>query len=57
MTVLQMITSPEEDWVKSFNPNKRILKGEAYSIAKRVMDLSLVLLTLPLWLPLNGVIA
>jgi len=46
MTVLQMITTPEEDWVKSFNPNKRILKGQAYFLAKRLMDLSLVLLTL-----------
>ena len=57
MTVLQMISTPEEDWVKSFDPHKRILKGEAYFLAKRLMDLSLVLLTLPLWLPLNGIIA
>ena len=57
MTVLQMITTPEEDWVKSFNPHKRILKGKAYLLAKRVMDLALVLMTLPLWLPLNGIIA
>src|ERR1044071_5601927 len=57
MTVLQMITTPEEDWVKSFDPNKRILKGRAYLLAKRLMDLFLVLLTLPLWLPINGIIA
>jgi len=57
MTVLQMITTPEEDWVKSFDPHKRILKGQAYFLAKRLMDLFLVLLTLPLWLPLNGMIA
>src|SRR6266511_5726013 len=57
MSVLQMIATPEEDWVKSFDPRKRILKGKAYLLAKRAMDLSLVLLTLPLWLPLNGIIA
>src|SRR5690242_5106005 len=57
MTVLQMITRPEEDWVKSFDPNKRILKGQAYSLVKRVMDLFLVLISLPLWLPLIGVLA
>jgi lipopolysaccharide/colanic/teichoic acid biosynthesis glycosyltransferase len=52
-----MITTPEEDWVKSFNPNKRVLKGKAYLLAKRAMDLALVLIALPLWLPLNGIIA
>jgi len=57
MSVLQMIATPEEDWVKSFDPRKRILKGKAYLLAKRAMDLALVLLTLPLWLPLNGLIA
>jgi lipopolysaccharide/colanic/teichoic acid biosynthesis glycosyltransferase len=57
MSVLEMITTPEEDWVKSFDPRKRILKGKAYLLSKRVMDLVLVLLTLPLWLPLNGIIA
>ena len=57
MSVLQMTTAHQEDWVKKFDPNKRILTGRAYLLAKRLMDLSLVLLTLPLWLPLNGIIA
>src|SRR5215211_6298800 len=57
MSVLQMIGIPEEDWVKRFDPHKRILTGETYLLVKRVVDLSLVLLTLPLWLPLNGIIA
>ena len=57
MSVLQMTTTHENDWVKKFDPNKRILRGQAYLLAKRFMDLFLVVITLPLWLPLNGIIA
>lgn len=44
-------------WVRKFDPQKRILTGQAYHTVKRVLDLSLVLLTAPIWLPLIGVIA
>lgn len=57
MSVLQMVTTHQEDWIKKFDPNKRILQGRAYLVAKRIMDLFLVLITLPLWLPLNGIVA
>jgi lipopolysaccharide/colanic/teichoic acid biosynthesis glycosyltransferase len=57
MSVLQMVTPHQEDWIKRFDPNKRLLEGQAYLIAKRVMDLFLVVITLPLWLPLNGIVA
>src|SRR4026207_772754 len=57
MSVLQMIPSFEEDWIKKFDPQKRLLTGKTYLMAKRAMDLILVLITLPLWLPLNGIIA
>lgn len=57
MSVLQMTTTREEDWIRKFDPQKRILTGRAYLIAKRIMDLFLVLITMPLWLPLNGIIA
>jgi len=57
MSVLQMTTSHPEDWIKKFDPNKRLVRGRAYLVAKRVMDLFLVLITLPLWLPLNGIVA
>jgi lipopolysaccharide/colanic/teichoic acid biosynthesis glycosyltransferase len=57
MSVLQMVTTHQEDWVKSFDPHKRILTGRAYVLAKRLMDLSLVLISLPFWLPLHGFIA
>lgn len=57
MSVLEMFSTHEEDWFKKFDPQKRILTGQAYSLAKRFMDLFLVVVTLPLWLPLNGIIA
>lgn len=57
MSVLEMISSNEEDWIKKFDPQRRIFKGPAYFLIKRIMDLVLVLITMPLWLPLNAVIA
>jgi lipopolysaccharide/colanic/teichoic acid biosynthesis glycosyltransferase len=57
MSVLGMISSYEEDWIKKFDPQKRIFTGEAYFLVKRLLDLLLVLLTLPFWLPLNVIIA
>jgi len=57
MSVLEMISSYEEDWIKKFDPKKRILTGTPYFLTKRFLDLFLVLITLPLWLPLNGIIA
>ena len=57
MSVLQMVTTHQEDWIKKFDPNKRLLRGKAYLVSKRIMDLFLVLITLPLWLPLNGIVA
>lgn len=57
MSVLQMTTIHQEDWIRKFDPNKRLLRGRAYQIAKRIMDLFLVVITLPLWLPLNGIVA
>jgi len=57
MSVLEMIASYEEDWIKKFDPQKRILTGAAYFLTKRALDLFLVVITLPFWLPLNGIIA
>ncbi|HET9906814.1 MAG TPA: sugar transferase [Anaerolineales bacterium] len=52
-----MISSYEEDWIKKFDPQKRLLTGTAYFVTKRILDLFLVLVSLPFWLPLNGIIA
>jgi len=57
MSVLEMISAHEEDWFRKFEPQKRILTGRAYLLVKRFMDLFLVVGTIPLWLPLYGLIA
>lgn len=36
-------------WLKRFGANKRLLMGSSYLAAKRVMDLTLVLLSSPVW--------
>lgn len=57
MSALEMLSSYQDKWIRKFDPHKRILKGQAYRIAKRLMDVFLVVITLPLWMPLIGIIA
>lgn len=38
-----------QNWIKKFDPNKRILTGRAYHFSKRVLDLVLVGVSLPMW--------
>jgi lipopolysaccharide/colanic/teichoic acid biosynthesis glycosyltransferase len=52
-----MISSYEEEWIKKFDPQKRMITGSAYLMAKRIMDVFLVLVASPFWLPLVGLIA
>lgn len=44
-------------WINSFDPKKRILTGVAYQRAKRIMDIVLVVFSMPIWLPAVGVVA
>jgi lipopolysaccharide/colanic/teichoic acid biosynthesis glycosyltransferase len=39
-------------WVETINPHEALFHGEAYDIAKRVMDLTLIVLAMPILLPL-----
>jgi len=57
MSVIDVISSIEEEWIKKFDPGKRIITGKTYQFVKRAMDLILVVGTMPFWLPLNGIIA
>src|SRR5512141_535378 len=55
-----MMTAPfisDLGWVKSFDPHKRILTGRAYRVAKRLIDLSIVIISMPFWLPVLGLVA
>ena len=44
-------------WIKKFNPNKRGLSIRTYHFAKRFADLLIVVLAMPFWLPVIGIIA
>lgn len=47
----------QQEWINSFNPKKRIFVGRSYVIVKRVMDLGIVLMSAPFWIPVLGIIA
>ena len=57
MTILQFASQSAEEWIDKFDPQKRALTGDTYLFLKRIMDITLVLLSLPLWVPVLAVIA
>lgn len=57
MTLTHFAPQSATEWIDQFDPKKRTITGDAYLIAKRFMDVALVLLTMPLWLPLLGMVA
>jgi lipopolysaccharide/colanic/teichoic acid biosynthesis glycosyltransferase len=48
---------PKYSWVEKIDPDKALFKGSVYLSAKRIMDITLILLALPLILPAFLVIA
>ena len=44
-------------WIRKYVPEERTFKGKEYYFIKRVFDLTLVILAMPFWLPLIGLIA
>lgn len=44
-------------WIERIDPNEALFQGKAYQVVKRIMDLSLTLLAMPLVLPLFILIA
>ena len=51
------LAGSETWWLEKIDPNEAFFKGKVYRAAKRIMDLSLILLALPLFLPLFLLIA
>lgn len=45
------------EWLDRIRPEHRLLTGSAYRVAKRCLDISLVVATAPLWLPVMVVCA
>ena len=57
MTLLQFSSRSAEEWISTFDPQERSLSGDLYLTLKRVMDVTLVVMSMPLWLPLIAFIA
>jgi lipopolysaccharide/colanic/teichoic acid biosynthesis glycosyltransferase len=51
------LKSLDYDWVKKFDPKKRWINGPAYHSIKRALDILLVVMAMPFWLPVLGGIA
>lgn len=56
MSMLEAVPLYEDAWIKKFAPHKRWITGRAYFVAKRLMDLFLVIITLPFWALLTGIV-
>lgn len=54
MTSIMFTSTEQPSWINTFDPRKRILTGRSYLLAKRIMDLTLVILSAPFWLPVIG---
>ena len=57
MTVLRGVSQNENVWIKRFDPQSRLITGALYVFLKRGMDLLLVTLGSPVWVPMFCVIA
>ncbi len=47
----------QHEWFKAFDPKKRLLTGSSYLVAKRLFDLTMVVVTSPVWFLLLLLIA
>lgn len=50
-SIYSLPESSELAWIDKIDPNEALFRGEAYFFVKRIMDLSLVLLAMPILLP------
>ncbi len=51
------LASMDYGWLRKYEPGKHRLSQEDYAFLKRVLDLALTVLAMPVWLPLVGIIA
>ena len=52
-----MVDIADYQWVRKFDPNKRLFVGENYFRIKRIMDLTIVFLASPFWILVLALIA
>jgi lipopolysaccharide/colanic/teichoic acid biosynthesis glycosyltransferase len=55
--ITQVESLHEAQWIRKFPAEKRIIKDRGYLFMKRIMDLSIVILSMPFWLPVVGLIS
>lgn len=53
----QPVKASNLEWLEKYKPGSALLRGPYYYIAKRAMDISLVVLSMPIWLTLTVVVA
>ena len=51
-----MPSNRSKAWINTFDPKRRILTRPTYLIAKRIMDVSLTVLSAFIWLPVMGIV-
>jgi lipopolysaccharide/colanic/teichoic acid biosynthesis glycosyltransferase len=51
------MSEKDYQWVKKFDPNKRVFVGSEYLLVKRIMDLTIIILLSPFWIPVLTLIA
>ena len=51
-----MMSTKDYRWIKRFDPNKRVFVGRAYFFVKRLMDLLIIFLASPVWIPVIFII-
>lgn len=56
MTILPFASQSAEEWIDRFSPRNRSLTGDLFLLSKRAMDIALVLLSMPLWVPALGIL-
>jgi len=44
-------------WLDKFPPEKSMFKGKTYLVLKRIMDLSIIFLSAPFWIPVLALVA
>ncbi len=52
-----LLDAPEMAWLRQFDPNKRMLSIATYQRVKRLLDIFIVLVATPFWLPWMIIIA
>jgi lipopolysaccharide/colanic/teichoic acid biosynthesis glycosyltransferase len=51
------LSSSASTWLRKYDTRKRTLSMHEYALIKRALDLALTILSMPIWLPLVGLIA